>query len=193
MIAAAATVVYAFITLLLWLQTKKAANAATISAKAAKQSADVAAALHRPFIGLVPLRSSSAHGDPHWSVPMEVRNFGTLPAVHVNAVFEFYLGDTPLKTLEGPINEPTAAEIFPGSAHMVNLPLFLNANNLTSVTDGRSELVIKLRATYATANGPAFEYTAEAPYDVRGRRFFVQKSETRELVAAEASPRTSSV
>src|SRR5258708_5830736 len=73
--------------------TKKSADAATEAALAAKQSAEIAAALHRPFMGLDHVKLSP---DPNtqnrtvWSIEWGIKNFGTLPASQVEAGVEVW-------------------------------------------------------------------------------------------------------
>src|SRR5260221_14688171 len=53
--------------------TKKSADAATEAALAAKKSAEIAAALHRPFVGLSRVLLQSGWGTRSWDIAFELK------------------------------------------------------------------------------------------------------------------------
>ena len=76
-VVAVATVVYVVFTLRLWEATEKTARAAGKSADAAaeaalaaKKSADLAAAIHRPFMGLVRVTLKTGWGTDLWVIAL---------------------------------------------------------------------------------------------------------------------------
>src|SRR4029077_10457507 len=87
----------------------KPGEAATEAALAAKKSADMAAALHRPFMGLVRVTLKTGWGTDLWIIVLAIKNYGTLPAMNVAAMIEFFTGNTRLTQ----ITEPAAVQIFP--------------------------------------------------------------------------------
>jgi hypothetical protein len=195
-VIAVATIVYVWFTKKLWLETKrsadaamKAAEAAGEAARAAKVSADESAALNRPFIGLIsveyPLTGTNNPRYPHWIFPTELRNHGTLPATRVNALFEFFLGDSSLTIIQG----PRSAEIFPSSAYQSNLRLDFG-EKLALFAAGKAELFLEVRATYNAPDGRAFQYSARMEFDTASRRFLVvnSKTERSHLLGAHTLP-----
>src|SRR4029077_18416746 len=69
--------------------TKKSADAAIEAALAAKKSAEITAALHRPFVGLSGVMPKHGFGSQFWDIAFALKNYGTLPALHVGAMFDF--------------------------------------------------------------------------------------------------------
>src|SRR6266849_6734087 len=179
-ITAVATILYFVTTALLWHQTKRSADAATSSAKAAKESAEVASALHRPFIGLESRATESLASNRVWKFPVELRNYGTLPATHVDASFEFHTESPPesryhLQMMDG----PTSAEIFPSSAYEIDLQPAIPTETQSKAASGQKYLVLTVRATYCAPDARKFEYKADARLDLVSKRFVVLKSDTR--------------
>ena len=181
---AIATVVYVWVTHKLWKETKrsaeaamKSADAAVVAADAARISAETSAALHRPFLGLVshPLENDAM--DPVKRFHVELRNFGTIPALRVSGVIEFFLEDRLLAIS----NEPEAAEIFPGSAYGRILHHRLSDEDLSLHYRGGMNLRLRMRTIYEAPDGRRFEYKAEGPLGEYGSHFLLDKSETRTL------------
>jgi hypothetical protein len=83
-VIALATIVYAGITMMLWIETKRSADAATTAAKAAKQSADALALIERPWVlvssaGLTNGWSSTANKSIFFGY-LKFKNYGKSPA-----------------------------------------------------------------------------------------------------------------
>jgi hypothetical protein len=156
MITAAATVVYAFITVLLWLQTKKSADAAMKSAEAAKLNAEVLLEGHRPQI------AARAHGSPTRDlsdrksprVQIALTNQGNVPAYDLT--YESWIELLPL-----PFDDFTSSADYFKSTDKITLypkhqPLIVNIPIRTGVTDAQlSDLrqlrlyaCIRIRVTY---------------------------------------------
>jgi hypothetical protein len=181
-VVASATVIYALLTVKLWRETKKSADAATKSAEAAKQSVEVIAALHRPIIGFEGRPIPNRTGIIVWTIPVALRNYGTLPPTHLNASFEFYTESPqesrfPLQTIDG----PESAEIPPDSAYEADLSPALSDETQRKVNSRVQNLILTLKATYSAPDGRKFEYAGEARFDTVSRRFVVQRSETRTI------------
>ena len=159
---------------------KRAAEAAGRSADAAKLSADVVAALHRPFIGLESHPLDSLASPRIWTVPIAMRNYGSLPAMSVRASFEFLTESAqesrfPLQEVAG----PESAEIFPGSSYELNLRPLLPDQVQSKIATGSKRLILSVKARYDTPTGETVDYRAEAVLELVSKRFLVQKSETR--------------
>jgi hypothetical protein len=180
-VIAIATVVYVAFTKKLWRETQrsadaaaKSAEAAVVASNAAKVSAESASALYRPFIGLTSLPSLNDPNSNDWMFPIELRNYGTLPALRVNAAFEFFLAERSLVV----ITRPESAEVSPNSPFETNLDLRLTTPDRIFLNAG-AVLNLKLCTIYESPDGRKFEYKVEGPLGEHGRRFLLNRSETR--------------
>src|SRR5712664_1633464 len=73
--------------------TKNSADAASEAAAAAKKSAEITAALHRPFMGLFNVSLPGGPGTRLWNIVFTLKNYGTLPALNVGLAVNFYIDD----------------------------------------------------------------------------------------------------
>jgi hypothetical protein len=191
-IIAVATVFYVVCTILLWLSTRKAANAAAASAEAAtrsadattlaadasKTSADLLTDLHRPYMGvhqIALIGGANYQNQPLWQISWEIRNFGTLPALAVDAKLDFVVGATVLFTSVA----TSAAEVFPASDPVTTIVSFpFEGPRRDEVLNGMMFLIARITITYATSSGERYQHCADAHYN-RGRgTFTVVKSQT---------------
>jgi hypothetical protein len=190
-VVAIAAAIYVVATFAIWLSTRKAANAAMSSAEAMKKSAEAAsltaqaakssvellAELHRPLIGIARLHLRNDRSSRTWIIAVVLRNYGTLPAVKVNASIEFLLDSSPLWT----VTELGSAEVAPNADYeAVNL-LDWGEKEHQSMQEGSKSLIVKVRITYEAAGGRRFEYAAEAQLKHVTGVFQIVKSETRTL------------
>jgi hypothetical protein len=152
--------------------TKKSADAATEAALAAKKSAEIAAALHRPFVGLSRVYLKSGWGTRLWDVAFDLKNYGTLPALNVGASIEFFTDNAP----RGKLQEPMSFQIFPSAEPMLIFRFDMGDPDRTTVHNETKKLRISVLIPYQAEDGRHFEYTADVSY-TQGR-FAVDKSET---------------
>jgi hypothetical protein len=169
-VIAATTLAYVICTIALWRSTKRAANAAMISAEAAmksadaaaemaaagKRSVDVMAGLHRPFMGISRLRIPDRN-TRIWRIVLSIRNYGTLPAMNVGVFAEYYLNGLPL----GSTTDSSSTEIFPGTEFDYLLEHTLNEQDYQLLMSGNEILIIRVRITYGGPDNRPFEYAAE--------------------------------
>ena len=179
-VIAVATVAYAVFTLRLWEATEKtaqaagkSADAATEAALAAKKSADLATALHRPFMGLLKVTLKTGWGTDLWVIALAVKNHGTLPAMNVAAMIEFFTANTRLTQ----ITEPASVQMFP-SDEIESIVRLSMPTHRVQIQQGIEKLRIEVRIPYQAEDGRQFEYFAEISYPPDGS-FAIQKSETR--------------
>ncbi len=179
-VIAGATIIYVRLTAKLWTETKRSADAATVAALAAKKSAEVAAALHRPFMGLTSVTHKSGWGTDLWEIVFVLKNYGTLPALNVGAMMEFFADTTRFAQM----TEPTSVQIFP-SAEVESIARPAMHPHRVPIQQGAQRLRIAVKIPYQTEDGRHFEYNAEVSY-TQGRaeapfmpgRFEIDKSET---------------
>src|SRR5258708_8207899 len=162
---------------------KKSADATTEAALAAKKSAEIAAALHRPFMGLSVVRlQAGGHGADLWVIVFVLKNFGTLPALGVGAAIEFFAG----KTFFAKINEPTSVQIFPSAETQIIAQQIIARR--VEIQTGAEKLRINVRIPYRAEDGRNFEHTAQVSYNHQLNAFDIDKSETHLLYTVTIHP-----
>ncbi len=152
--------------------TKKSADAAIEAALAAKKSAEIAAALHRPFVGLSSVQLQSGWGTRLWDIAFVLKNYGTLPALNVGAVVKIIID----KELRDTKKEPTTFQIFPSAEPTTIFRFDMGDLDKPRVHDETKKLRIEVLIPYQAEDGRQFVYTADVSY-TQGR-FAVDKSET---------------
>jgi len=159
--------------------TKMSAEAAIEAAMAAKKSAEIAAALHSPLIGLESQPITYLSSGTLWIIPVALRNHGTLPATHhsISTPKARRKAASPLQTING----PESAEIPPHSAYETDLRPALNDQAQSQIASNQKILILTLKTTYNAPDGRKFEYTAEARLHIVSKRLEVLKSETRSI------------
>jgi len=182
------TLFYVVFTIALWKSTKKAADAAKasaeatkvaadaarMSAEAAKSSADITAQLNRPFVGLSHLSIESGWKESAaWRVVWAIKNFGTLPATHVDASMDWRTAPG----FGGPISGPHSAELLP-QAEMSLLALFSIGMNHKKVLDGQLTLEARIAVTYSSTDGRRYQHSADARWNHETAAFVILSSET---------------
>jgi len=151
----------------------KSADAAIEAALAAKKSAEISAALHRPFMGLAAVRiEAGGFGADLWTINFILKNFGTLPALDVGTEIEFFAGDTSFAQMK----EPSCVQVFP-SAETKRIVHQHIANRL-EIQMGEAKLRIDVRIPYRAEDGRYFDYTAQVSYSRQLNAFDLDKSET---------------
>jgi hypothetical protein len=160
----------------------KSADAATEAALAAKKSAEISAALHRPFVGLSNVSLKTGWGTRLWDISFSLKNSGTLPAVNVGLSADFYTDDSlRLQTKESP-----SVQLFP-SSELVSIVRFdMGEPDRPEVHAERKKLRIDVRIRYQGELGGHFEYAAAISYTQN--RFDIARSETRLLPPSTTSP-----
>jgi len=162
--------------------TKKSADAAIEAALAAKRSAEIAAALHRPFMGLDHVKLSP---DPNsqnravWSIEWSIKNFGTLPASQVEAGAQVRLDENILLADTG----ATGAEVFPQSDPLAKVTNYAwdvegRGPDRGAVMSGVKPFVVRVGITYASPDGHQYKHTADAKFNSGYATFTIIKSKT---------------
>jgi hypothetical protein len=172
-VIAVETLLYVVFTVGLWRATKMAAEAAKTSAEASKQSTEITASLHRPFIGLGRLAPRTDQNSRTWIIAWTVKNFGTLPGLHVDAALDWKVGVN-----GGTGSGPSSAEIFP-QAEVESIVRFLldeTVHRQLILNDQILELHARIR--YVAADGRQFVHTAEAQWKCEVAAFAVLSSKT---------------
>jgi hypothetical protein len=187
-VIAASTVVSLIVNVLLWRTTRKAANAATNAAEAANKSANAAtqqaeasrksleigAALNRPYMGVSKFERVSDRNSSLWVVVWVMKNFGSLPAIKVNASVEM--------SSEGPSLQADraaeSAEMFPQAE--VQTRTLIQLEDVRPVIEGNKIVSGRIRINYEGSNEQRYEFIANIRYEHSKDRFTMD-SETRSL------------
>jgi hypothetical protein len=174
-VIAIATIVYVVLTNLLWRETKKSADAAVVAADAAKKSADLAAALYRPFMSLRGVQLKSGLGTHVWEIDFMFKNYGTRPALNVGLTTQFFVDNTPRQQP----TQPASIQVFPLSEFSALAPFDMGEADRLPIEQETKKLRISVRIPYETEEGRRFEFVAEVSY--RQGKFMIEKSETRTI------------
>jgi len=173
-VIAVATIVYVRLTARLWQETKKSADAATEAALAAKKSAEIAAALHRPFMGLLKVKLlSGGPGVDLWVIDFVLKNFGTLPALDVGMEIELFAGNTSFAQKK----EPASVQVFPSDEPHRTIQQIIAKR--VEIQTGAEKFRVDVRVPYRAEDGRHFDYTAEVSYNHKLNQFEIDKSATR--------------
>jgi hypothetical protein len=163
-IIAIATIAYVVCTIFLWIATKRAAEASVTAANEGRKSTDLLAALNRPYMGVhrVAFPNPAGQNEIMWGISSEIKNFGTLPALAVEASVEFVLNETILYASAGPFS----AEIFPQSEPVVIDATFqFEGSRRDEVLSGAVALVARIHIVYAASNGQRYKHRANAQFE----------------------------
>jgi hypothetical protein len=198
--AIAAAIICGYTVKLTWLTERyakaadDAAKAASISAEAAtksleaaekaaienKRSTDLIATLNRPYMGVhrVAFPNPAGQNEMAWGISSEIRNFGTLPALSVDARVEFVLNETVLYAAAGPF----AAEIFPQSEPVtIDAHFQFTGPRRDEVLSGAVDLTARIQILYAASNGQRYKHRANALFRRGYPVFSVIDSETTQV------------
>jgi hypothetical protein len=151
---------------------KKSADAATEAALASKKSAEIAAALHRPFVGLSDVRLEAGWGTRLWTIAFVLKNYGTLPALRVRTTINFVTDNAP----RGQETRPTSVQIFPSSEGTIMSQFDMGEPDRALIHNETKKLRIDVSIPYEADDGRHFEYTSQVVYS--NGRFSTDKSET---------------
>jgi len=140
------------------------------SAQAAQKSADLAASLHLPYLGL--LETTGNNSGQLWNMDFVIKNFGLLLAASVGFTVTYSVdgGQRREYAREG------AVQIFPGGVLKVQ-DQYNSGSELQSLLTGSRKLVLNISIPYNSQDGRSFKYTAEVAY-VAGIGFQIVSSRT---------------
>jgi len=162
--------------------TKKSADAAIEAALAVTKSTEIAAALHRPYMGLDHVKLSpdvNSQNSTLWFIEWGIKNFGTLPASQVEAGVEMRLDEKLLLTDSG----AKSAEVFPQSDPLTKITNYLwegtdGIANRSAVMGGQKLLIVRVHVLYAGPDGRQHKHSAEARFNRGFGTFSIIESRT---------------
>lgn len=163
-----ATIFYVVFTFLLWRETKKSADAAAKLAQAAKDSADMAAELNRPILGIAEVTLVEVPG-AHLpgvraiipgvrQIIVTLQNYGTFYAKGVLLEWKAYMqatNETRNDSRQGPI------DIAHGATCPINLSVSISPDDVARISKGGANYKIQIQAEYSTPDEQRrWKYTA---------------------------------
>jgi hypothetical protein len=108
-----------------------------------------------------------------WVIAWTIRNFGTLPAIGVDASLELKAGIN-----AAPEQGPVSAEVFPqGEVESVARFVISEIEHSRLVINDLI-LAVSVRISYAAADGRKFRYSAEAQFKFDTGAFIMLRSQT---------------
>jgi hypothetical protein len=147
-------------------------EAAKVAALATKESADILAALHRPFISLSGVSLKTGLGTRSWEIAFGIKNYGTLPAVGVGFSARVFIDD--VQRVQH--TNPASFQIFPSSEFEALLGVDWGEPDKEAIHSETKKIRINVHIPYQTENGNKFTFTAEVCY--KQGRFNTLKSST---------------
>jgi len=147
-------------------------QAATNAALAAKKSADIQAALHRPLLGLEPPTVNADINAEVWTIGLTIKNHGSLAALNSTMIFEFLINDNARFTSA----RTRPVEIFPQDAHTVTADFTWDSSARLSVLRGESTFKISVKIAYDSDDERHFEFTCDGRYF--RQKFVLENSKT---------------
>jgi len=169
------TLIYVVFTVGLWKQTKAAAEAARISADAARSSVQTLGNLYRPFLGVagIYIKGQPPSADA-WLIVWTLKNFGTLPATNVDAVFDWKVG----VAFGGAVAQPNSAEVFPQGEIETPVLCRINPALKEKIVRGDQIFEVNIKIKYSAQSGSSFTHTAYAQWKHETGVFALLKSQT---------------
>jgi hypothetical protein len=155
--------------------TAKSADAATEAALASKKSADISAALHRPFVGLSGVSLKSGWGSRFWDIAFGIKNYGTLPAVGVGFSVRVFTDD--IERLQ--FTDSASFQIFPSSEFEAIVRFDMGEQDYQAIHAGTKQIRTNVKILYHAEDGRGFEFAAEVIS--KNSRFTTHNSTTRTL------------
>ncbi len=132
-------------------------DAATEAALAARKSADISAALHRPLVALSGVTLKTGRGSRNWDIAFGLKNYGTLPAVNVGFTANVFTDDVQRiqHTSRGSI------QIMPSSVFEAILRVDWGEPDVQAVHAETKKIRIHVRLPYQTEDGRKFEFSSD--------------------------------
>jgi hypothetical protein len=150
------------------------AKAASEAAKAAKRSADLTAALHRPYVAVSKLALSGA--GRYWNLDFDIANFGTLPAFNVDFSVRAFVDrdEQARKELHG----PSSIQLFPSSKEAVTHQFDFGDPDGLRMREGATKVRFDVQISYELVGGVRAIYSADVAFNPTAQILEITKSST---------------
>ena len=147
------------------------------SADAAKRSADLTAALRRPYVAVCKVVLSGA--GRYWNLNFEITNFGMLPAFNVNFLVKAFVDqeEHARKELRG----PSSIQLFPSSIEPVTHQFDFGDPDGIKMREGQTKVRFDVQISYELVGGSQAIYAAEIVFNPPAQKLEIAKSSTTTL------------
>jgi hypothetical protein len=132
-------------------------DAATEAALAAKKSADISVALHRPLVGLSGVKIKTGRGTRNWDIAFGLKNYGTLSAFNVGFAANVFTDDVQRTTY----TNSTSIQIMPSSEFEAVLRVDWGELDVQAIHAETIKIRIFVQVPYQAEDGRRFEFTSE--------------------------------
>jgi hypothetical protein len=132
-------------------------DAATEAALAAKKSADISVALHRPLVGLSGVTLKTGWGTRNWDIAFGLKNYGTLPAFNVGFTANVFTDG--VQRIQH--TKPTSIQIMPSSVFEGLLRVDWGEPDVQAIHAETKKIRIRVHLPYQTEDGRRFEFSSE--------------------------------
>ena len=150
-------------------------DAATEAALAAKESADISVALHRPLVGLSGVTLKTGWSTRNWGIAFGLKNYGTLPAFEVGFMATIFTDGVQYAQH----TNPSSIQIMPSSTFEAVLRVDWGEHDVQAIHAETKKIRIHVQLSYQTEDGRRFEFASEVYF--KQRQFSTDKSTTRTL------------
>lgn len=150
------------------------AKAASEAAKAAKRSADLTAALHRPYVAVSKVVLTGA--GRYWNLNFDITNFGTLPAFNVDFSVKAFVGQEEHVRVE--LRGPSSIQLFPSSKEAVIHQFDFGDPDGIRMREGTTRVRFDVQISYELAGGVQAVYSAELAFKAATQIVEITKSST---------------
>jgi hypothetical protein len=156
---------------------RRQAKAAFDTAKAAKRSADLTAALHRPYVAVS--RVTLSGEGRYWNLNFEITNYGMLPAFNVNFLVKAFVDREEQARIEH--HGPSSIQLFTSSKEAVTHQFDFGDPDGIKMREGQTKVRFDVEIFYELVGGSRAVYTAEIAFDHSRQKLEIAKSNTTTL------------
>jgi hypothetical protein len=147
------------------------------SADAAKRSADLTAALRRPYVAVSKVVLSGA--GRYWNLNFEITNYGVLPAFDVNFSVKAFVDREEQTRKE--FHGPSSIQLFPSSIEAVTHQFDFGDPDGIKMREGQTKVRFHVEISYELVGGSRAAYTAEIVFNTPSQKLEIAKSNTTTL------------
>jgi hypothetical protein len=147
------------------------------SADAAKRSADLTAALHRPYVAVSKVVLSGERR--YWNLNFEITNYGMLPAFNVNFSVKAFVDREEQARIEH--HGPSSIQLFTSSSEAVTHQFDFGDPDGIKMREGQTKVRFDVEIFYELVGGSRAVYTAEIAFDHPRQKLKIAESNTTTL------------
>jgi hypothetical protein len=150
------------------------AKAASEAARAAKRSADLTAALHRPYVAVSKVVLTGA--GRYWNLNFDITNFGTLPAFNVDFSVKAFVDQE--EQARNELHGPSSIQLFPSSKEAVTHQFDFGDPDGIRMREGQIRVRFDVQISYELGGGVRAGYSAEVAFRAAAQILEITRSST---------------